>query len=430
MIDLSTCLARPAPDLSGSDQNPADQDLADQARAARARGDHDAAIALWHRLLDRSPDDPALALELKQDLRAAYHYPEADPRFRRAARALPDEAWLSHFSSLYVFHTDELDAIDARARTLRTRWPGSSRIEAILGDVARQRRDWPEAERAFTEAHRLDPADAECAARADAARAYAALAAHPVPRTGPSYAIAVVNMDRNTERLRQVRAAFASATVPLRRIPAVEGSRLPATAVARLAGTPTAPRGTLGCFLSHAAAWESLLAGDDEALLVLEDDVIPLVALPDHLGGLDLPEGWDIVFVNDRLEPRTLPHPGQGFTTHTAAAALRAFHPEDNAPGADGYLVSRAGARRLLDWTAADGFDGDVDWRMVAYSLHPAEVAAIAEGSHAKRELQRLQRDIPRHGRLHAHVLHPALVRTVGISSDREDQNRLHKAQP
>ena len=57
----------------------------------------------------------------------------------------------------------------------------------------------------------------------------------------------------------------------------------------RLTGDAAAPRGTLGCFLSHAAAWEALLDGDAPHALIIEDDVIPLLDLPPSLDALPLP---------------------------------------------------------------------------------------------------------------------------------------------
>ena len=401
--------------------------LRTEALEARAMGDHTRAADAWRALLDHAPEDPTLALELKHDLRAGLHYPDSDPRFRRAARFLPDDAWLDHYSSIYAFHGSDLDAIDARAIALLARWPGEPRLDAIRGDVARQRRDWPAAERAFRNAARLCPARTDWVRQADQARQYAALAAQGFTNDGwanegSPYAVSVINLDRNPERMVEIERQFATAQAPWHRIPAVEGSRLPAIAVTRLTGTPTAPRGTLGCFLSHAAAWEALLARGDEAALVVEDDVIPLLDLPARLRGPLKPGTWDILFVNDRLATR----PVQGTTT--LAEAVAAFHPDDNAPGADGYIITAAAARTLLAWIEADGMAGDVDWRLLAYSLTPSDIAALPTHLHARSELERLAAPIPRPERLRARVLHPALIRTVGVSSDREDQNRLHPA--
>ena len=403
-------------------------ELRSQARAARAAGNTDEAVAAWRALLDAAPEDWALALELKQDLKAGLHYPDSDPRFRRAARFLPDDAWLAHYSALYAFHGSDLDAIDARAQALLARSPGDARLHAIRGDAARQRRDWGTAAGAFARAARLDPGQPTHAHQAGAAAMYQRLGPLLGSGTGAAYAAHVLNLDRNAERLDELRRQFAASAPALRRIAAVEGARLPSAAVHRLTGDAGAPRGTLGCFLSHAAAWEALLAGSDECALVIEDDVIPLLDLPPRLGALGLPQGWDLVFVNDRLEPRRDPATARGFTTETLAATMRAFDPEDNAPGGDGYLLSRRGARLLLDWTTQDGFAGDVDWRLLAYALDVQAIAAIPAHAHARRELDRLSAQIPRDARLQAHVLHPALIRTVGVSSDREDENRKHAA--
>lgn len=405
--------------------------LRDQALQARAAGDFDTAVATWRTMLDTTPDDPALALELKQDLRAGFHYPDSDPRFRRAARFLPDDAWLDHYAALYAFHGSDLDAIETRAVALLARWPGEPRLDAIRGDIARQRRDWPAAERAFRNAVRLTtpdrPGHAEWAAKADEAACYAGLASRGWPRngpeTGPAYAISVLNLDRNPERMTEIAAHFAGSAAPWHRIPGVEGSRLPAAAVARLAGHPAAPRGTLGCFLTHAAAWEALIERGDDAALIVEDDVIPLLDLPAHLSGPLRPGNWDILFVNDRLQPRRRT---DTLGSEALDQVMREFHPDDNAPGGDGYILTAAAARTLLQWTAEDGMADDVDWRLLAYSLTPAEIATVPHGAHARRELDRLCRAVPRPARLRARVLHPALIRTVGVSSDREDQNRLH----
>jgi hypothetical protein len=395
-----------------------------EALAARAAVDPERAVLAWRALLDLTPDDWGLALELKQDLQAGWHYPDSDHRFRRAARHLPDSAWLAHYTQLYAFHGSDLDVIDARARLLLADWPDDPRLYTVLGDVARQRRDWPEACRAFTAATRLDPAGPHCA-RADAARLYRRLSAKAWPAHGAGYAVYVVNLDSNAERMIELRRQFAGLSVTLRRQKAIEGSSVPDADAQRLTGSADSPRGTLGCFLSHAAAWAALVASGDSHGLILEDDVVPLLDLPPRLGGLGLPDGFDLCFVNDRMEPKRDYGTATGVTTQTLAATMAAFHPDDNAPGGDGYILSRAAAATLLDWVAADGMAGDVDWRLVAYALTPDDIAAIPPHVFARQALDQLQAAIPRAGRLRAYALHPALVRTVGVSSDREDQNRL-----
>ena len=426
-----------------------------EALQARAAGAHEHAIGLWRALLREQPDDWRVALELKRDLKAALHYPESDPQFRRAARFLPDAEWLAHYTALYAYHGEDLDAVDARARAMLGRMPGDHRLLAIIGDVASQRRDWAGSEAAFATAGPR----AEYRFKRDTAAMYRRLA--PLIEPSPSgrgqgegratnttltaggqtltptlsrreresqagrYSISFINLDRNPEREAELRRQFAGSAPKLHRVAGVEGRRLTAAAVRRLGGDPCM-RGTLGCFLSHAGAWEAMLDRGDTHCLFVEDDVIPLLDLSASLAPFDLPPEFELLFVNDRIAPRLDPAAVTGFTVHPLASAMAAFHPEDNAPGGDGYILSRTGALKLLDWLAEDGFADDVDWRLIAYGLTREEVAALPRPSHAGPWLDRVSQAVRRPERLAAYVLHPPLIRTVGVSSDREDENRLH----
>lgn len=420
-----------APDAAPPEADPASRaTLARAAQEARDAGYPARAAEMWRALLRRWPEDWRAALELERDMAAGGRYAEADPLFRRAARHLPDDEWLAHHTVLYAFHQPDLDALDARARAILARRPDDATVHALLGEIARQGRDFAAAEGHFTRAAALDPARAEYAAGSRAARRYRHLSRRLAeqPAAGGEYAVAVLNLDRNTERRAEMERRFRDAPVPVFRVPGVEGGRLPLAAVGRLTGAEasTGSRGTLGCFLGHAAAWEEVLRRGLAHCLIVEDDVIPLLPLPPRLGPLGLPEGWDVCFVNDRMEPRPDGEgDGEGFRTVPLARAVRGFAPDHNAPGADGYLVSAAGARTLLDWVARDGFAGDVDWRLLAYGLSPDDVAALPRDGHAWGVLDTMARRVGRAERLRAHVLCPALIRTVPVSSDREDENRV-----
>ena len=413
-----------------------------EALAAREADDPNRAVRAWRALLDLVPDDWAVGLELRRDLRAGLHYPDSDARFRRAARSLPDDEWLEHYSFFYTFHGGELEAIDARARAMAEERPGEARLQVILGDVASQRRDWVESVRAFSAALRLDAGLERCVGKLATARLYRRIEAGGVADVesggaGPGYAVLVINLDRSAVRMVEIERQFAGMAVRPRRLSATDGALVPLAAARRLAGRDVVPPGTLGCFMSHVAAWEALLAGEEECALVIEDDVIPQVSLPAGLGGLGLPPGWDVVWVNDRMAPQVDLDAATGFTVHGLAGVMRGFWPETTAPGADGYLISREGARKLLAWVTADGMADDVDWRMVAYGLTREEVEAIPAGVYARGELLRVGSGRAETGRLEtgrletgrletlrAFVLHPPLIREVGTWSERMNADR------
>ncbi len=354
------------------------------------------------------------ALRLKAALAAMNRYAEADAAFRAARACFPDDIWLDHMASLHAYPQAELDALTARAAALAAERPGDGARARLLGNLLLQKREYAAAAAAFVGA-----GDADSALRRASALSYDALA--PIlaaaPAGGPEPALAVLNMDANGQRLAETYAHFAGCRMQRFRVPAVEGARLPGPAV-QLLGGATELRGTLGCFLSHAAAWEAMLARGLSHCLVVEDDTMPLLDLPQHWGVFGLPDGFDLCFVNDRMAPRSA---APAFRVLDMEAAMAAFPAERNAPGADGYVVSAAGARKLLAWVAEDGFAGDVDWRLLAYGVPAQVAAALHPASHAARQIGRWQAAFSGARRLEAVVLSPPLVRTVPISSDRED---------
>ena len=402
--------------------------LRTQALAARSAGEHGCAADAWRALLALAPHDWALALELRTDLHEAWHSADSDPAFRRAASSMPDEVWLDHYCASDGLPGAELDAIETRARGLRSSRPGEARIEALVGHVAADRRDWAEAARAYAAASALDPVQPEWPGLAATCRQYARLNRLPDARaTGHDTAdhdAYVINLDRNHDRLAEMQRRFNGFPVPPQRLPAVDGNRLARSAVASLAAAD-APRGTIGCFLSHAAAWERLLAGVSPCALVLEDDAQPMLVLPASTAAFGLPPGWDVVWVNQRMQPQADPDDTTGFTVHPVLDAVRGFPASHNAPGGDGYLISRNGARKLLDWCAADGFRGDVDIRMLAYSLRAPDLAALPTASPTVQCLASMVTDNPRPDRLQSYVLHPHLIRELSLRSTRIDADRL-----
>ena len=379
--------------------------------------DGDAAIQRDRLRLAADVRDWRTALRLKAHLAALGRYAEADAVFRAARAVFPDDVWLAHMATLHAYPPGELAAMTRRAAALAAERPDDGRRARLLGNLLLQARDYSGAQAAFASAD-----DADSAVRRQSALCNIALneTLAGAAAAGPAPSIAILNLDRNPDRLLEVEAQFAACRMPRFRVPGIEGARLPLPAVLSLGGDP-ARRGTLGCFLAHAAAWERMLVDGLSHCLVVEDDTMPLLDLPERWGVFGLPDGLDLCFVNDRMAPRVAT---PAFNLLTTAEALGRFPPERNAPGADGYLLSAQGARKLLDWVRQDGFADDVDWRLLAYAVSPAECALLPLGSHARQEISRLHRDIGSAHRLKARVLSPPLVRAKPIASEREDENR------
>ena len=357
------------------------------------------------------------ALRLKAHLAALGRYAEADPVFRAARAVFSDELWLAHMASLHAYPQGELATMIQRAAALAAEMPNDGWRARLLGNLLLQVRNYSGAAAAFASA--TDP-DSALRRRSACCNIVLNEKLADAPATGPAPSIAILNLDRSPDRLLETEAQFAACRMPRFRVPGIEGARLPRPAVVSLGGDPSR-RGTLGCFLAHAAAWEMMLADGLSHCLIVEDDTMPLLDLPARWGFFGLPEELDLCFVNDRMAPCAAT---PVFNLLTTAEALGQFPPERNAPGADGYLISAQGARKLLDWVAEDGFAGDVDWRLLAYIVSPAECAALPDASHARHEISRLHRKVGSARRLEACVLSPPLVRTQPIASEREDENR------
>ena len=127
---------------------------------------------------------------------------------------------------------------------------------------------------------------------------------------------------------------------------------------------PGVPGGVVGCTRAHLAAWNRIAAGQDAFALVLEDDSNPC-----SLGMLDgwaVPGPYDFVFCNSRMTSGELAYCGALFVK-----SLGTFLPWHSAVGSDGYIVTRAGAGKLVTLFKRDGLGSHVDLRLYAYGSRP-----------------------------------------------------------
>jgi glycosyl transferase family 25 len=115
--------------------------------------------------------------------------------------------------------------------------------------------------------------------------------------------------------------------------------------------------GEKGCYASHIGAWQQLLASDAPALVVLEDDVRLTPQFADVVNAIAaLQEPWDMVKLlgRDREKVRSQRPlvPGTALVDYSRVPSMTA-----------GYVVSRAGAAKLLAHRQPFGRPIDVDLR-------------------------------------------------------------------
>jgi GR25 family glycosyltransferase involved in LPS biosynthesis len=201
----------------------------------------------------------------------------------------------------------------------------------------------------------------------------------------PPINVHVINLDRDTDRLGETMERFAGLpNFKPQRHAAFLGSTLPDSAVRALVGSNTHLRGALGCFLAHVGAWEKVAEGDAMALIV-EDDVDPTDL--DRLLLVEMPDDADIVWCNHRMDPaRTVEREGRKLWQEIPKAVpvkvmLAPKVLKKGPPGGDGYLLSPAGARKILAAVDEDGFSGHVDWRMLRYCLESLPTQDMIKGS-------------------------------------------------
>ena len=173
----------------------------------------------------------------------------------------------------------------------------------------------------------------------------------------------VVNLERDRERLEDVRRQLDAAGVAFERFPAVDGAALSAEELRRVhrpflwrchVGAP-ARAGEIGCALTHHGLWRRLVEEKLPAACVLEDDIILRADLKDILSRL---EG---VLRPDEPEVYLL-------TNYTAAPDDGPFavRETDQNRSTEAYVLTREAAKRLLKVNAPLTAPCD-HWRRFAF---------------------------------------------------------------
>ena len=177
--------------------------------------------------------------------------------------------------------------------------------------------------------------------------------------------IVFINLDRDAERRTRLLAELQSIDMPSERFPAVWWDDVPPEQASRWYSDDLNARqyykplrnGEKGCYASHIGAWQQLLASDAPALVVLEDDVRLTPQFADVVNAIAaLQEPWDMVKLlgRDREKVRSQRPlvPGTALVDYSRVPSMTA-----------GYVVSRAGAAKLLAHRQPFGRPIDVDLR-------------------------------------------------------------------
>jgi hypothetical protein len=183
-------------------------------------------------------------------------------------------------------------------------------------------------------------------------------------------------------------------------------------------------KGTLGCFLSHVLFWEAVVREELPWAMVVEDDAD--VAGISVLESLAFPAGIDIVFCNERTEYLVSNSDSIGFQQFLPAISFAQSHGQSI--GTDGYMVSQAGAQRLLRFVGADGLFTHVDLRLAAYSIKTTDLQLLETELPMIKIIASLRQTYAPAHRLEARVLVPSITRHLKLDgSRRDDEDRLSR---
>src|SRR5262245_56615986 len=152
-----------------------------------------------------------------------------------------------------------------------------------------------------------------------------------------------LNLNQEVVRRHSIEVQLADAGISGERIEAVDGSKpLPRDVSIYFDAKHVMDKGALGCYASHIKAWEQISLRGLPYALVLEDDAI----LPAGLAGVltdvlaAIPKGWDMVHLGAE--------PDRAVCEIAKVGRRKIVQFSRVPPGAVGYLISRAGAEKLL----------------------------------------------------------------------------------
>lgn len=181
-------------------------------------------------------------------------------------------------------------------------------------------------------------------------------------------------------------AQFAQMGLTASRLPAVWWADLSAAEQRRYFCAPHShgryfkplSNGEKGCYASHLRSWQQLLDSDAPAMVVFEDDVRLLPQLPQALAAIEALSAdgsWDMIKLYGR-EPEKIANQGP-----LVEGALQLISYQRVPSFAAGYVISRSGARKMLETRVPFDRPVDVDIRfwfendLRVYGVYPSVIA-------------------------------------------------------
>ncbi len=193
--------------------------------------------------------------------------------------------------------------------------------------------------------------------------------------------IRVINLDRRPDRWTGMTERLSSVTdeqtaARFERVAGVNGVDLELTPEIRHLfrnNDYNFRRGIIGCALSHLALWQTIADGDEQMMLIAEDDITLVDNFRDRfihtLGQLPAASEFDLAFLGshrwDYASDRT---------DLTPRDCWRSMVWEDFLGGMFSYLVTKTGARTLLAIAERDGIQTAIDWFPMR---HGSELATL-----------------------------------------------------
>jgi GR25 family glycosyltransferase involved in LPS biosynthesis len=245
--------------------------------------------------------------------------------------------------------------------------------------------------------------------------------------SGSEYVAYCINLDSQPQKWQRCECEGRQANISLNRISGLKGTSLPNAVVARL-GDRVDPRkkGNLGCFVSHFNAWERFVETEHDTALIVEDDFRPRIRFPKSLDLLGIKTEFDICWLSERMA--TAKSGELTFNRVEDVAELRTANTSAGqrwhwAVGTEGYLVSRSGALKLLEYVNEDGFFGDVDARLLAYSLSPESKSRMSIHSLSRKLVDAHFQIIKQRKPILSLAASVGLIGLIDSGSDRKEQN-------